>query len=64
MANIGKGRAKSFYVDDNHAFYRKAPFGNQLVVPKSPQANILAGQHQATVAAHQGMNKIYYAMRR
>lgn len=63
MDSIAEGVARSFYLDDNHALYRKTAYGNQLVIPKSQQANLLALQHHSTVAAHPGMNKMYYTMR-
>jgi len=29
------GTAKAFFRDERHALYRRAPYGNQLVIPKS-----------------------------
>ena len=43
---------------------RRAAYGNQLVIPASLRERILTLEHHATVAAHPGMNRMYYAMRR
>lgn len=62
-ASVAAGQNKWFFLDDNHALYRNTSYGNQLVIPKSQQQKLLALQHHATVAAHPGMNKMYYTIR-
>jgi len=57
------GTAKAFFRDEHHALYRRAPDGNQLVIPKSLRQRVLTLEHHATVAAHPGMNRMYYTMR-
>jgi len=58
------GTAKAFFRDEHHALYRRAPYGNQLVIPKSLRKRVLTLEHHATVAAHPGMNRVYYTMRK
>jgi len=56
--------AKSFFTNESHALYRRSPHGNQLVMPESLRERILLLEHHATVAAHPGINRLYYTMRR
>ena len=56
--------AKAFFQNESHGLYRRAPYGDQLVIPESLRERILTLEHQATVSAHPGMNRMYYAMRR
>jgi len=59
-----RGTAKAFFRDEHHALYRRAPYGNQLGIPKSLRERVLTLEHLATVAAHPGMNRMYYTMRK
>jgi len=56
--------AKAFLQNESHGLYRREPYGDQLVIPESLRERILALEHHATVSAHPGMNRMYYAMRR
>jgi len=58
------GTAKAFFRDEHHALYCRSPYGNQLVIPKSLRECVLTLEHHATVAAHPGMNRMYYTMRK
>jgi len=58
------GTAKAFFRDEHRALYRRAPYGNKLVIPKSLRERVLTLEHHATVAAHPGMNRMYYTMRK
>jgi len=58
------GTAKAFFCDKHHALYRRAPHGNQLVIPQSLRECVLTHEHHATVAAHPGMNRMYCTMRK
>ena len=55
---------KAFLQNESHGLYRRAPYGDQLVIPESLRERILTLEHHATVSAHPGMNRMYYAMRR
>jgi len=61
---VERGTAKAFFRNEHPALYRRTPYGNQLVVPKSLRERVLALEHHATVAAHPGMNRMYYTMRK
>jgi len=61
---VERGTAKAFFRNEHHALYRRAPYGNQLVLPKSLRERVLTLEHHATVAAHRGMNRMYYTMRK
>jgi len=54
--------AKAFFQDESHCLYRRAPYGDQLVIPESLRERILTLEHHATVSAHPGMNRMYYAI--
>jgi len=56
--------AKALFQNESHGLYRRAPYGDQLVIPESLRERILTLEHHATVSAHPGMNRMYYAMRR
>ena len=56
--------AKAFFRNEHHALYRRTPYGNQLFIPKSLRERVLTLEHHATVAAHPGMNRMYYTMRK
>jgi len=56
--------AKAFFQNESHGLYRSAPYGDQLVIPESLRERILTLKHHATVSAHPGMSRMYYAMRR
>jgi len=58
------GTAKAFFRNEHHALYRRTPYGNQLVIPKSLRDRFLTLEHHATVAAHPGMNQMYDTMRK
>ena len=61
---VERGTAKAFFRDEHHALYRRAPYGKQLVFPKSLRERVLTLEHHATIAAHPGMNRMYYTMRK
>ena len=61
---VERGTAKAFFRNEHHALYRRMPDGNQLVIPKSLRDRVLTLEHHATVAAHPGMNRMYYNMRK
>ena len=61
---VERGTAKAFFRNEHHALYRRAPYGNQLVMPKSLRERGLTLEHHATVAAHPGMNWMYYTVRK
>ena len=54
--------AKAFFQNESHGLCRRAPYGDQLVIPESLRERILTLEHHATVSAHPGMNRMYYAM--
>jgi len=56
--------AKAFFKNESHGLYRRAPYGDQLVIPESVRERIMTLEHHATVSAHPGMSRMYYAMRR
>jgi len=58
------GTARAFFRNEHHALYRRTPYDNQLVIPKSLLKSVLTLEHHATVAAHPGMNRMYYTMRK
>jgi len=55
---VERETAKAFFRDEHHALYRRAPYGIQLVIPKSIRERVLTLEHHATVAAHPGMNRM------
>jgi len=61
---VKRGTAKAFFRNEHHALYRRTPYGNQLVMPKSLRERVLTLEHHATMAAHPGMNRMYYTMRK
>jgi len=61
---VERGTAKAFFRNEHHALYRRTPYGNQLVIPKSLRERVLTLEHHATVAAHPGMNRMYYTLRK
>jgi len=61
---VERGTAKAFFRNEHHALCRRTPYGNQLVIPKSLRERVLTVEHHATVAAHPGMNRMYYTMRK
>ena len=61
---VERGLAKAFFRNEHHALYRRTPYGNQLVIPKSLRERVLTLEHYATVAAHSGMRRMYYTMRK
>jgi len=61
---VERETAKAFFRNEHHALYRRTPYGNQLVIPKSVRERVLTLEHHATVAAHPGINRMYYAMRK
>jgi len=61
---VERGTSKAFFRNEHHALYRRTPLGNQLVIPKSLRERVLTLEHHATVAAHPGMNRMYYTMRK
>jgi len=61
---VERGTAKAFFLNQHHALYRRTPYGNQLVIPKSLRERVLTLKHHATVAAHPGMNRMYYTMQK
>jgi len=61
---VAQKMAKAFFQIESHGLYRRAPYGDQLFIPESLRERILTLEHHATVSAHQGTNRMYYAMRR
>jgi len=61
---VESGTARAFFRNEHHAQYRRTPYDNQLVIPKSLFKRVLTLEHHATVAAHPGMNRMYYTMRK
>jgi len=61
---VARKTAKAFPKNESHGIYRRAPYGDQLVIPKGLRELILTLEHHAAVSAHPGMNRMYYAMRR
>jgi len=61
---VERGTAKAFFRNEHHALYRRKPYDNQLIIPKSLRERVLTLEHHATVAAHPGMNRMYYTMRK
>jgi len=61
---VERGTAKAFFRDEHHALYRRASYGNQLVIPKSLRERVLNLENHATVASQPGMNRVYYTMRK
>jgi len=58
---VERGTAKAFFRNEHRALYRRTPYGNQLVTPKSLRERVLTLEHHATVAAHPGMNQMHHA---
>jgi len=61
---VARKTAKAFIQNERHGLCRRAPYGDQLVVSESLRERVPTLEHHATVSAHSGMNRIYYAMRR
>jgi len=61
---VERGTAKAFFRNQHLDLYRRTPYGNQLVIPKSLRERVLTLEHHATVAAHPGMNRMNYTMRK
>jgi len=61
---VARKTAKAFFQNESHDLCRRAPYGDQLVISESLRERILTLEHHATVSAHPGMNRMYYAMRR
>jgi len=59
---VERGTAKAFFCNEHHALYRRTPYGNQWVIPKSLRDRVSTLEHHATAAAHPGMNRMYYTM--
>jgi len=55
---VERGTAKAFFRNAHHALYRRAPYGNRLVIPKSLRERVLTLEHHAAVAAYPGMNRM------
>lgn len=53
---VKRGTAKAFFRMDQHALYRRAPYGTQLVISKSLRKLIMSLELHTTVAAHPAMN--------
>jgi len=56
---VERGTANAFFRNEHHALYRRTPYGDQLVIPKSSRECVLTLEHHATVTAHPGMNRMY-----
>jgi len=61
---VARRTAKAFFQNESHGLFRRAAYGNQLVIPASLRGRILTLELRATFAAHPGMNRMYYTMRR
>jgi len=61
---VARKTAKAFFQDEIHGFYRRAPYGDQMVILESLRERIRTLEHHATVSAHLGMNRMYHSMRR
>jgi len=61
---VKRGTAEAFFRNEHHALHRRTPYGNQLVIPKSLRERVLTLDNHARVAAHPGMNRMYYTMRK
>jgi len=61
---VARQTAKAFFRKERCGLFRRAAYGNRLVIPASLRECILTLEHHATVAAHRGMIRMYYAMRR
>jgi len=61
---VARKTAKAFFQNESHGLYRRAPYGDQLVIPESLCERILTLEYHATVSAHPGMNRMHCAMRR
>jgi len=57
--HVERGTAKDFFRSEHYALYRWTPYGNQLVIPKCLRERVLPLVHDATVAAHPGINRMY-----
>jgi len=55
---VERGTAKAFFRNKHHGLYRRTPYSNQFVIPKSLRKRVLTLEHHATVAAHPGMNQM------
>jgi len=56
---VARKTAKAFFQNESHGLYRRAPYGDQLVIPESLRERIFTLEHHATVSAHPGMNRMY-----
>jgi len=61
---VARNTAKAFFQNLIHAPCRRPPSGDQLFIQESLREHVLTLEHHATVSAHPGMNRMYYAMRR
>jgi len=61
---VARQTATAFFQNESHGLYRRAPYGDQLVIPESLRERMLTLEHHATVSAHPAINRMYYAMRR
>jgi len=61
---VARKTAKTFFQNESHGLCRRAPYGDQLVIPESLRERILTLEQHATVSAHSGMIRMYYSMRR
>jgi len=61
---VARTTARAFSQNERHGLCRRAPYGDQLVIPESLRERILTLEHRGTVSAHPGVNRMYYAMSR
>ena len=61
---VERRTAKAFFRNEHHALYLRTPHGNYLHISKSLRERVLTLEHDASVAAHPGMNRMYYTMRK
>jgi len=64
LKRVDSGAVKVFFQDEHHALYCRSQHGDQLVIPAALRDRLLWWEHTATVAAHPGINRMYYTMRR
>jgi len=48
---VARKTAKAFFQNESHGLYRRAPYGDQLIIPESLRERILALEHHETVSA-------------
>jgi len=61
---VARKTAKALFKNESHGICRRAPYGDQLVILEFLRERIITLEHHATVSAHPGINRMYYAMRR